>query len=147
MRTLAVESWQSNAFLKSSTIHGDAYGSRRIFSRRMRFCNQPEQGIDRWGIHGDAQPSKAMACSCCMALRIFLVLSLVLIKFCVIQTDTNTTSRLGAQNCALGVLFCAWIASGVVFAYAKCEKRYVGGRGGAIIPGFDHVFLFDFWQI
>jgi len=56
-------------------------------------------------------------------------LSLFLIKFCVIQTATNPTSRSGAQNCALGVLFCAWIASGVVFAYAKSEKSYVGGRG------------------
>ena len=24
----------------------------------MRFCNQPEQGIDRWGIHDDAHSSR-----------------------------------------------------------------------------------------
>ena len=28
----------------------------------------------------------------------------------------------GAQNCALGVMFCAWIASGVVFEYTKSEE-------------------------
>ena len=131
--------------LQSSTIHDDAHDSRRILavecgSARMRFCNQPEQGIDRWGIHddahssrrilaveflavecgsavihGDAQPPNAMACSCCMASRIVWFVSVFDQEFCVIQTVINPLRAVGSSKLCVRVLFCARIASGVVF--------------------------------
>ena len=53
-------------------------------------------------------------------------------EFCVIQTVINPLRAVGSSKLCVRVLFCARIASGVVFEYTKSDKRYVGGRGGVI---------------
>ena len=117
IRTVAVEILA----VESSMIHDDAHGSRRILA--VKFGSEVRAAV----IHGDAQTSNAMACSCSMALRIFWFVSV----FDQVLRDSNCdqpNEPFGSSKlCVRGPVLCL-----DSIGYDACiyKKSYVGGRGG-----------------
>ena len=53
-----------------------------------------------------------------------------------IQTVINPLRAVGSSKLCVRVLFCARIASGVVFEYTKSDKKIRGGEGGSDFEQF-----------